>query len=320
MTVKEYLERLDRIEERTIALRYRIELLCALKNKYVFEKYRIGEEYLCTYDIAELWDEYSVKLRKCIYFLTKYYTGMRNEIAIHAEQLNGNDNICISPSRNMEEAIFNFDAFILSACAVIDNEEKDYLAAYLKNTDVKSFYPSRKEIGLYWQLNLLRNRIVHHTGGRYINSELCQRYFDFSSHVRTIRIRDGHLYLECTQIDIHTSKTVQEVIKREIENNNRNNIFDELFPERKGKGKGKKNPVIILPNENIYFDHAYGGQWVAGAIQDFIFKIIQAFFVEFCSVIKNKSSIPELGIRFIENGQWFQIQIKDFFDVCDAYV
>ncbi|MBP3510053.1 hypothetical protein [Oscillibacter sp.] len=132
MTVKEYLERLDRIEERTIALRYRIELLCALKNKYVFEKYRIGEEYLCTYDIAELWDEYSVKLRKCIYFLAKYYTGMRNEIAIHAEQLNGNDNICISPSRNMEEAIFNFDAFILSACAVIDNEEKDYLAAYLR--------------------------------------------------------------------------------------------------------------------------------------------------------------------------------------------
>lgn len=75
MTVNEYLEKLDRIEERAITLKYRIELLHALNSVYTLEKYRIGEEYLCTYDISELWEEYSVKLRKCIYFLTKYYTG-----------------------------------------------------------------------------------------------------------------------------------------------------------------------------------------------------------------------------------------------------
>ena len=316
MTVDEYLEKLNKLAERTITLKWQIELLNALKMKYTLEKYTVGQEYLCVYDIGELWDEYSVKLRKCLYFLEKYCTGMKNEILIHAEPLKNND-VGICPSRNMEEAIFNFDAFILSACAVIDNEEKDYLAAYLKQTDIKPFYPDKREIGLYWQLNLLRNRIIHHTGGRYINSEVCQRYFDFSSHVRMIRIANGHLYLECTQIDIHTSPTVQEVIQREIDNDSRKNIFDELFPDRKGKGKNKKYPVMIVPNEKIYFDHAYGGQWVAGTVQDFMHKMTQAFFTELCSVIKDKSSILELGICVLENGEQIQIRAKELF-ACDG--
>lgn len=314
MTVKEYLEKLNKIEERTMTLKLRLELLGALKRKYTLEKYTVGQEYLCTYDIEELWEEYSVKLKKCLYFLEKYYTGMRNEILMHAKPLEGND-VWLCPSRNMEEAIFNFDAFILSACAVIDNEEKDYLSAYLKKTDIKPFYPDKREIDLYWQLNLLRNRIVHHTGGRYINSEVCQRYFDFSSHVRMIQVSNGHLFLECTQIDVHTSQRAREVIQKEIESNSRNNIFDELFPDRKAKGKNKKSPVMIMPNERIYFDHAYGGQWVAGAVQDFMYKITQAFFAEFYDIIKDKNSIPELGISFIDDGQNCQVRVRDLFDL-----
>ena len=312
MTVREYLTKLEILEDRTITLKLQLELLSVIKSRYTFEKYSVGQEYLCTYDIEELWEEFSVKLRKCLYFLGKYCAGMRNEILLYAEPLKSND-VGLCPSRNMEEAIFNFDAFILSACSVIDNEEKDYLAAYLKKTDVKPFYPNKREIGLYWQLNLLRNRIVHHTGGRYINSEFCQRYFDFSSHVRMIRVVNGHLYLECTQIDIHTSASVQEVIKKEIENDSKNNIFDELFPDKKAKGKNKKHPVMIMPNEKIYFDHVYGGQWVAGAVQDFMHKIIEAFFVEFHSLIKDRSSIPELGICIVENGKQCQVRVKDLF-------
>lgn len=312
MTVNEYLEKLNKLEERTMTLKLQLELLGTLKTKYTFEKYAVGQEYLCTYDIGELWDEYSVKLRKCLFFLEKYYAGMRNEILIHAEMLK-RDDIGTCPSRNMEEAIFYFDAFILSACAVIDNEEKDYLAAYLKETDIKSFYPSKKEIGLYWQLNLLRNRIVHHTGGRYIDSETSQRYFDFSSHVRMIRVVNGHLYLQCTQIDIHTSLTVREAIQRRIDGNERGNIFNELFPKGKAEGNGESAPVMIMPSEQIYFDHVYGGQWVAGTVQDFIYKMIQAFFSEFCGVIEDKNSIPELGICVEDNGAHIQVKVKDIF-------
>ena len=128
---------------------------------------------------------------------------------------------------------------------------------------------------------------------------------------------NGHLFLECTQIDIHTSPTVQEVIKREIDNNSRNNIFDELFPDRKGKGNNKKHPVMIMPNEKIYFDHVYGGQWVAGTVQDFMYKITQAFFAELYGVIKDKSLIPEPGICVVENGEHIRVKVEDLF-VCDG--
>lgn len=312
MTVNEYLEKLDKLEERTITLRLQMEMLNALKAKYEMEKFEIGKEYLCTYDVGEFWNEYSVKLRKCLYFLEKYYSGMRSEILAHTELLNRNE-VFACPGYSMEEAIYNFDAFILAACAVIDNEEKNYLAVYLKKTDIRPFYPDRREIGLFWQLNLLRNRIIHHTGGRYENKEVCQRYFDFSSHVRMMKVVDGHFYLECTQIDIHTSETVRRTIMRAIENNDRINIFNELFPERKAKGKNKKAPVMIIPNERIYFDHVYGGQWVAGAVQDFLYKIIQAIFKELCGVIKEKSMIPEMKICFIENGEQYQMAVKDLF-------
>lgn len=278
MTVQEYRVCLCKILDENIFLRKQINTLSIIENLYIIEKSPINEEYICQFDLQDLWRDYSVKLKKCIYFLENYCSRLLKEID-YQDYLIQADDISVPPSVYLEEAIFNFDALILAVSAVIDNEEKDYLKNQFRKAKISDIYPSKKETGLYWQLNILRNRIIHHTGGRYINDGECKRFLDFSSMVQMIRIVHGNISLCCTQIDVDKDD-VKEVLSKAIQTGN--NIFDELFPNKSGKGPRKKHPIMVIPNKDIYFDHTDAGVKMISQIQDFVCKLNQAFFDEFC--------------------------------------
>ena len=98
-------------------------------NIIAFEKYKnqIGEEVV-RYDSNKLFDDFSFKINKMIFFLKKYLT-MLNEI-ISKDELLKQNNILICPDKRYEELTFYFDAFIASVSVVFESEQKQILSKY----------------------------------------------------------------------------------------------------------------------------------------------------------------------------------------------
>lgn len=313
MTVQGYSACLNKILTRNLFLRKQINALSIISIQYIVEKNPLGEECKCTFDFPDLWKDYSLKLKKCIYFLEQYCNGLLKEMELISDLIHVEvDDISVAPSPYAEEAIFNFDALILSTSAVIDYEERDYLATQFKKVKIGNIYPDRKDIGLYWQLNILRNRIIHHTGGRFANNkEECQRFLDFSSMIQIIRVTHGNVFLGSTQIDA-CNEDIKRVLSIAIKSGE--NVFDVLFPNKSGKGPGKKHPTMVVPSKDIYFDHANAGINMISQIQDFVCKLNQAFFDEFCYKSKQTEKLLNLCVGLNHCGQSYQYQIKDIFE------
>lgn len=318
MNFNEYITDLKDLQEANQHIKRQLCCLQALQWAHTREKFQVGVEYRATYDLPELLEEYSWKANKCHYFLSKYIDLILQELAFHEkhmESMPNSNNIFIGKTTILDEATYNFDAFVLAASALMEGEGVGYMEAYLRKTPVVNYYPKKHEIGLYWQLNLLRNRIVHHTGGRYENGEVCQRYFDFSSRINGIRFKNEHIELECSQIDVYRSSEVQKEIARVLSTGDDKNVFERLFPEKSGKGHGKKNPGVLYPGVILYFDHVSSGTRFVSEIQQFILNMNEAFFVEFSHKIKNKTSIPEVGMIYHEDGVEVKCQVKELFDI-----
>ena len=318
MNMNEYINALKDLKKVNQRIKHQLYCLQRLQWAYTGEKFQVGVEYRATYDLPDLLEEYSWKTNKCHYFLGKYIDAMLQELAFHEEHMEGisdSDDVFIAKTPILDEAVYNFDAFVLSASALMEGESVGYMEAFLRKTPIVQYYPKREEIGLYWQLNLLRNRIVHHTGGRFDNGEICQRFSDFSSRINGIRLKNNHIQLECTQIDVYRSTEVQKEIIRILLTGDDSNVFDCLFPDKSGKGRGKKNPGILHPGVVLYFDHASSGVRFISEIQQFLLNMNDAFFVEFVHKIKNKASIPELGMVYFENGAEVKCQVKELFDI-----
>lgn len=311
---EEYVAVLECLVKNNEKIKKQILCLQALNSTYAQERFQVGQEYELTYDISELTDEYSWKIKKCQYFLDKYLQGILKELESISDLQKDN---CITTGRTyfLDEAIYNFDAFVLASSEILEGESIGYMTSYLRRTPVSNYYPKKAEIGLYWQLNLLRNRIIHHTGGRYDNSGGCYRYCDFSSRINVIRFENGHIKMECTQIDVYRSSEVQNVILSVMKNGDKTNVFDCLFPEKSGKGHSKKTPGVLYPGITLYFDHVTSGIRFVSEIQEFILNMNEAFFVELSHCIKSKELIPEVGIICYEAGKEISCKVKEVFDV-----
>jgi len=318
MRFNEYINALKDLQKMNQHIKRQLCCLQSLQWVYTCEKFQVGVEHRATYDLPELLEEYSWKVNKCHYFLGKYIDGVLQELAFHKnhmESMPNTENIFMGKTASLDEAVYNFDAFVLAASTLLEGASIDYMATYLKKTPIAQYYPKKQEIGLYWQLNLLRNRIIHHTGGRYDNGEICRRFFDFSSRINGIRLNNNNIQLECTQIDVYRSPEVQREIVRVLSTGDESNVFDCLFPDKAGKGRGKKNPDMLYPGVVLYFEHASSGVRFISEIQQFILKMNEAFFVEFAHKIKNKTSILELSTMHYENGAEVKCQVKELFDI-----
>lgn len=318
MRFSEYIDKLEEMVKDCELIKKQLYGLQVLQFAYIREKYQIDQEYRSTFDLQELLDDYSWKARKCHYFVYKYLVGVLKELNCHREHIESlteTDYIFYPKSSILDEAVYNFDAFVLAACAIMEPASKDYMATHLRKKPVTSYYPKKKQIGLYWQMNLLRNRIVHHTGGRFENGSICQRYVDFSSRINGVEIRNENIALRSTQIDVYRSKEVQKTIATILETGSDSNVFDCLFPEKTGKGHEKKNPGLLVCGETVYFDHATSGVRFVSEILQFLLNMNNAFFVELSHRLKNKAIILEICTVIYENEAGEKWHLSDLFDI-----
>ena len=258
-----------------------------------FEKYKNQtDEEVVRYDSNKLFDDFSFKISKIIFFLKKYLT-LFNEIVSKDELLKQN-NISICPDKRYEELTFYFDAFIASVSVVFESEQKQILSKYLNAKAIEKIYPSRNQFGIWWQIYMLRNRILHTTETRYDrNTNKCSRYMEFSSKILMVQIKDNEISLLSTLIDIYKDVNIKKAIDISIKNRDYN-PFDLLFPHKSAKGKGKSEPTVLYISNDIYFDYIISGTKLIDEVLKILELINQEFLIEFSNYYSDKEKLYEI--------------------------
>lgn len=256
-----------------------IPLTHKYKNDYLDDK-------LIQYGINEVWNDFMFKENKILFFLDKYLETFDNVLRKYCKKFE-EDNISFPPIDLLDEMVYYFDALISSAAVIIEANQKEALLKYLKSEKLNDIYPTREKFGLWWQINMLRNRILHNTEARYDSTkESCSRYIDFSSKVLMIRKNNGNYEINSTLLDIYKDINIKKAIEMAIADR-KINPFDLLFPNKSAKGKGKKSPNVLYISNDVYFDYATSGVQLVNDIQDLLDKINHEFIRKFSDDYKD---------------------------------
>lgn len=245
-----------------------------------------GKEKLVKYGINEIWNDFVFKENKILFFINKYLETFNRALKNYCIKFE-EDNISFSPIDLFEEMAYYFDSVISAVSVIVEAEQKTVLAKNLDSIKINKFYPTRQKFGLWWQIYMLRNRILHNTEARYDNSkDRCSRYADFSSKILMIRKKNNIFEINSTLIDINKDANIEKAIDFAI-NNRDVNPFDLLFPNKSAKGQGKKNPNVLYISNDIYFDYATSGVKLINDIHDLLNKINYEFIKKFAEDYDN---------------------------------
>ena len=151
MNMNEYINALKDLQKVNQRIKHQLCCLQSLQWAYTSEKFQVGVEYRANYDLPELLEEYSWKANKCHYFLGKYIDGVLHELAFHEQYIGSildSDNIFMGKTAVLDEAIYNFDAFVLAASVLLEGESVGYMETFLRKTPIAKYYPKRKSRSL----------------------------------------------------------------------------------------------------------------------------------------------------------------------------
>lgn len=175
-----------------------------------------------------------------------------------------------------------------------------------------------KEIGLFWEIYMLRNRIIHFTKARYDKSKAeCIRFQDFSSKAKMIIIDSNeNICIKSTLIDINKSNYIQEIIRKCI-NDKGKNPFELLFPNTSAKGYSKNTPFLSAITNDIWFDYIFSGVSLIERIQNVLDKINNLFFEKILSKCDDITNILSKKTCILRENVKMEYSVQDVFD-CDV--
>lgn len=279
MRYNDFIVEFNKLSNTNLSLWKQTHIMFIPKLNKLIRETPIGYETRVKYDINDVWDKFVYLENKILFFIDKYLYTFIKGINVNKEIMN-NCNTTISSNNILDESIYYFDSFITFFSTLIEPEQKHLLNNYLDSNIINNIFPNRNTIGLYWQIYMLRNRIVHFTSARYDNTtKECIRYYDFSSKIQFINIDNlNEIHVNSTLIDINKCEQARKAILIAIKNRNIN-PFDLLFPNKSAKGYGKKNPFINYISNDIYFDYIDSGIKLIENIHNLL-KILNKLFLD----------------------------------------
>jgi hypothetical protein len=255
------------------------------------------------------------KENKTLFFIEHYFKNMIESLSPYIGVLN--KNISFPINNIMEKSLYYFDSIIATFSTIIESEQKNVLYQYLDEEKVNKFFPSRNELGLFWEIFMLRNRILHFTEARFDYSKKeCIRYQDFSSKFNMVNIdKNENMHMYSTLIDINKSTYVKQIINKCIKDKDRrDNPFDLLFPNVKAKGYGKKAPFLSAITNDIWFDHVDSSIILISKIQDFFQELNKCFLDSFLIDCHEKDTVLSCKTGIYLDGECETFSIKEVFD------
>lgn len=271
MEMEKIIVQIEEIKSRVEELNKKV-LLIEYKKTISICKQNGGQEEIVKFDENKIIEDYLFKEKEIIFYLNKYldcFVAVIQKIF----PINKNTYLFI----NTDELTFYFDSLITFVSRIIESEQRIQLGVYFDEKKINSFYPNRNNVGLWWQIYMLRNRILHFDSNRYLNDvkhSAC--FYTFSSKCNNIYIDENcNIKMNTTLLDIYKDEHIKNIIIYSI--NNRCNPFDLLFPNKSAKGKEKKYPYIKFISQDIWFDYVFSGLNLLNDIICFINNINECF-------------------------------------------
>lgn len=236
-----------------------------LSMENVIEKGIDGEEHIVFYGISEAWGEYLYILNGILYRWDNCYSYL---IQIF-EEINkfhdiNDDEIVICGIPLCDKLSYEFENFLISFPRLNEEPIIMNLARTMSKTKSKQLQDNcfkRNDVdGLFWEINLLRNRFAHSTQGFYsTNSEYAQRFMALSSKIFTIKVKQNKIKLLTTLINLEKNDFIKDIIQNVIidkkcgEEKSKLPLIELLFSS-KPSGKGKNKPQMAFIANLEYFD------------------------------------------------------------------
>lgn len=314
MKYKELKNQIDKIQIKTIKICQQTNIMfIPLTNKMFIENGT--EEVKVQYGIDHVINEFLYKENKTLFFIGQLLKCYMKILESQSEMFLKNS-ISFPPNKYYCELTYYFDSLVASFSTIIENDQKEILEKFFDKEKINSIFPTRNKIGLYWQINMLRNRILHYTSRRYeYANKHCSCYENFSSEIKIINIdKNGNISIPSTLIDIYSDKTIEGAINKSIKDGT-TNPFDNLFPNKRPKGYSKKKPFVYHISNNIFFDYTDSLLSLLNEIEDFFDKNNNVFIKELSSYYNDIDELNKCKTTLIFEEKEILYSVGDVFNI-----
>lgn len=290
-----------------------------------------SKECIATYTASHAWQDYKYNINRVLYHMKRMIMQEKNQCNYLTEHINRSQNeenygFYLGVGTGVDDLAYEFESMVTAFARLYEEPLIVECCRYMKHKYSKVFKencPKRADIdGLWWRINLLRNRVVHTTPGVYSQKEdVSWRFQTISSQCKTIGFSTDSkigLSMPSTLIDMDDKLKllIQECIldKKYGEEIAKKNIFDILFPEQQPKGHGKNKPQMLFMGGITVFDYFDG-------FFDLSHKMLQHIQSQIIVFLKDAledcdDSIYEQSVgQWDENGKSYGVKIRDVFDV-----
>ena len=314
MNYSNLLKEIDALKEKNNKI-YKQNYIMFIPLSYKTIKENEYEEKMVQYDIENVIEELCYKEKKTIYFINKFLEVFK-QIIILDRKLFSKKNISFSPNQYYQELTYYFDSIVASFSTIIESEQRIVLEEYFGQKEINDIFPTRNKFGLYWQIYMLRNRILHFTGKRYSYDNIyCSCYQDFSSKIKIIRIDEkGNINIPSTLLDIYKDENIKRAIDIAIKNK-RLNPFELLFPNKSVKGYSKKKPFILHISNDIFFDYSTSAIILLNEIENVFDKINNLFLKKLKEYYDDQDILKKSKTSISVNDIEETYSVEDVFEV-----
>jgi hypothetical protein len=212
------------------------------------------EEHYATYNIHEIFSDYAYLVNRIIYH-GKNYLLIISDIMDRLIQFGVEINSEIF--LNHDIIGYEFESYIAAINKIIEQPVPDTISNNL-DKNIKKVFPQSmiqksNTDGLYWRMNILRNRVVHPDEAKYATMDkYAYKYYGFSAQPLGCKITKDSIEWKCTLFDLDENEFIKEIIKDEILiKNSDKNIIDILFEQKSPKGYGKKEPRLLFYGDKL---------------------------------------------------------------------
>lgn len=220
-----------------------------------------GVETRMVYDINEVWSDYRFILQGVLYRWDNCFSKLRKILNCLPPELLQEEKSWFMPFGMLgDELSYEFENLVVSFPKLYEEalivEMKRHIPTEEKTLLEKIRPKKNDEKGLYWELNLLRNRAAHSTPGFYTEHESrAARYLSMSSRIRGVDYKNGIIKLPTFLFSLRNTAHTQEVIKKQIiDKKSAESLLELLFEGTKPKGRGKNSPQMLYIENVQYFD------------------------------------------------------------------
>ncbi|MDR2162812.1 MAG: hypothetical protein LBO70_02555 [Clostridiales Family XIII bacterium] len=318
-SVNQMRERVHRLQKQIM-----IMTLPRMENKNMPDP---GREELAKHDTFHKFDDFQYLESRVIYHYFNYADACKSALRqIEKMPFDFHNGISFTiPSNCSYEMAFAFEgivsAFGITMETPVVEEVKRGLSSKIFNDFPRRQIQRDNVDGLYWRINVLRNRAVHFDEPRYHNADSnAQRWLGLSSKPLMAEIKDGKLSLQCTLFDIAENQLIKDMISNEIINKKTyvqgfgGNVIDLLFPEKSPKGYGKKAPNLLMYGDQLKrFDYFRSFWTLSDEMLSYLEKVNHLFMRYALENLSKRADIKEM------TGHQFQYDNSGSYSIRDVY-